>query len=630
MRSAIFNQISASLSGVDTLKLFGSVDKQSALLQKSQLKTTKWSVYTNAQDFIQEVNSYTWPFSSQDWEKFMAGLAEYSCNKYSTKCLLRTAIHENASVSLVNYKQVCGGIPCESAIAYIRIVGKIMILYPRSRVIRSIALGLLARMYKNAKVLTQADTELYAPHVALAFEMLSQKTRDEGSVQGAIGIIVSIYKTRRHVVRAYVTQMKCDTMLIVFGIQDEFSENDGVMRMCNKISNIFLPVWHAVASSANTTTRLPIDIIVDSMRQNSGSRVHLQLGSQQLHDLSQMNFNTVKISHRNMVFVSKMINDINMKLPRPTESERVYNLWTFLHLCVCTPESFDSFQLVFGVDYLMRSLMSFVTDQDNMLGSNADCITRCLSQICFFIQRSVNGPNPDIKHQFLEADGISTFMATITNQCHSSNTQYDAPLCLTCISIMLHIFVTCPEMMIKYLLMSTRHGQLVPVRFSYGVDFKNAGQNKTLHDFLWTGLGHMLNKDIHIATDVQNMRTMEHTVVFLFEISKYWDLIRDDITTSMANILSCAKRCTLVFGNRIPTVQTIHINAHACLAFMQQMVYTMDSMIENYTHGMVLHNMPLSVHSKVAEEYMALTKPYREVGTKLFAFTFSPVHVEST
>lgn len=598
MRTAIFNQISASPSGVDTLKRFGSVDTLSALIQKNEFKTEKWCVYTDAKAFTEQVNCYEWPFSSQNWDTFMEGLATYSCNKHSTKCLLQKAIHKNGSVGFVNYKEVCWNIEDQSAIAYIRIVREIMILHPDSRAIRSIALGLLARMYKTATKPTPADIELYAEHVALAFEILSHKTRDEECIQGAIGIIVSIYKTRSHVVRAYVTNNQCDTMLIVFSIQDEFSGNDGVMRMCNKISKIFLPVWHAVASSANTTTRLPIDIIVDSMRQNSGSYDHLKLGSQQLHDLSQMNFNNVKISHRNMVFVSKMINDINMRLPRPTESERVDNLWTFLHLCVRTPESFASFQLVFGVDYLLRSLMNFVADQDNMSDSNAGCITRCLSKICNFIQRSVNGPNQDIMRQFLEADGISTLMATITNQCHNNDTKHDAPLCLSCISIMLHIFVTSPEMMIQYLLMSSRHGQLVPIRFSYGVDFENTGHNKTLHEFLWTGLDHMLNKDIYIATDVQNMKMIENTVVLLFHISKYWDLVRDDITTSMANILSSAKRCTQVFGHGVPLLQ-----------FMQQMVFTMDSMIVNYTRGMVLHNMCL--HSEVAEEYVALTQPYR-------------------
>ena len=622
LRAMIFRQIPASLAGLETCKMFGSVDKKGALIQKEQAKTERWTRYDNAQLFVKEVEAYDWPFSSDDWARFMTGLATHCCDENSTARLLNIATHEKGSVGPVNYKEACREMRRASAVAHMRIVTQVMELYPRNLVIRNVGLGLLARLHKKPKILTEADTELYEPHAALAFEMLLHKKRDADSVKAAMGMIVSINNSRREVVREYVARTGCDIMLVVFDVQDEFCGNDGVMCMCNKISQVFLPIWQVPPSLADTETRLPMDVIMDTMRQHSGSSVHLQLGSQQLHDLSLMNFNTVKISHPNMVFVSKMINDVNMKLPRPTETERVYNLWTFLHLCVRTPASLRSFQHVFRVDFLMRSLMSFVADPDNMVRSDAGSLTRCLVHICNFIQHFVN--DADNMHPFLEADGISTLMTTIVNQCHGSNSQHDASPRAICISILLQVFVEIPEIMMSYLLMSSRSGQLVPIKFSYGVYFRNAGHNQTLHDFLWTSLGGMLGKDVQIAADAQHMRMVENTVVFLFEISKYWDLVRDDIAKSMPAVLAAAKQCVLVYGHRIPTVHTSHIDLRLCVAFLQQVVRVMDSILLNYAHGMTVHDMPLSEHSRLVGEYLALTGPYRDCDNNALALVFSP------
>jgi len=79
-----------------------------------------------------------------------------------------------------------------------------------------------------------------------------------------------------------------------------------------------------------------------------------------------------------------------------------------------------------------------------------------------------------------------------------------------------------------------------------------------------------------------------------------------------------------VYGHRIPTVHTSHIDLRLCVAFLQQVVRVMDSILLNYAHGMTVHDMPLSEHSRLVGEYLALTGPYRDCDNNALALVFSP------
>jgi len=635
VRGMISEHIPVTREGLVSFTMFGMTDQRGRNIRQKKWNDVNWSKFADGQFFLKHIQHYDRPFSGHHWTFFMDRLATNYRNEESTECLMKFVTGEEDYHGPVHYEEVCGEIRNASTVDNIRIITKVMQTHPRNTVIQNVTLGILAQMYTYQGVSTSDANDMYQLHVQLAFEILLQKKRDVESVKCVILILVSIQKIHAATVKNYVTKTGYDIMLMVFDIQDEWSERKSLISTCDTISRVFLPTWQAPPSLPETTTRLPIDIIIDYMRQNSDSRTHLQVGSQQLLDLSQKNSDTITLSCQHMQFISKLIDDVNIRIPCLTEDNRVYNLWTFLHLCICNPESFYNFKLVFGVDFLLRSMRYFIMVFDSFTKPPDVLLlyTECLSHICNMMERFVNEPNTNNMQLFLEANPISTFMETIGTEYHSSNSEQNIPSCSICISILLQILVNSPGIMLKYISMPSRNGQIVPIKFSYGVQVHAVGKNQTLHRFLWTSLRRMLNKDTEIARESSHMRMVDNTmIILLLEMSKYWDLVHNDITKCLKRILVYAEQCVLVFGNHITAMPTAMPTAHMTLAvsgvYLHRIVSTMDSILLNYSLGMTTHNMPLSVHSTVVEQYLALTKPYREHGANSLAVVFNLVHAQ--
>ena len=620
IRGLISKQFPVTLEGSYPFTMFGMVDKMGLKIRKDQSNGAAWSAYTNAQPFLREVENYRWRFSRENWTHFLAGLGDHCTNEYSTENMMRLVINSEDPLGPVDYNEVCREIRIPSTVADIATMTRVIQMHPRNTMIRNVGLGVLAQMYKFQTASTPDAEDMYEMHVALAIEILLHEKRDAEPVKSAILILVAIQKIHAASVRKYVSATGHDIMWIVFGVLDVFSGNKSVVSTCDAISQVFLPTWQAPPPSAATAFRLPIDIIFDYMRQNSGCRVHLRVGSQQLHDLSQKNFDTVAVSHTHMRFVLRLIDDINMRLPPSRDEKRVFNLWTFLHLCVGNQTSLCSFRRVFRVDVLLQSLRYFMIEPYNMIKRNSTTLTTCITQICEMVMMFVNEPHTNNMEQFLEADAISTFMETIVNQRHHDRGQLDTPPCAICIEILLRVFENIPEIMFRFLCMPSRNGQIIPLKFSYGVEVGEVGHNQTLHGFLVDGLRDMLNKDIMVFTDPQHMTMVENSFRLLLEISQYWDLVRDDVTNSLSTILVCAHRCMIVFKRSITTARINYALVEKIVHFRNTTVQMIDAIVFNYMRGMPREQMLLEVNGGGVRTYMAKTAQHRASNALLLAF----------
>jgi hypothetical protein len=630
VRGMISGQIPVTREGLVPFTMFGMIDKRGWKIRQEQWKDVRWSDFTDGQFFLKHIQDYPRPFSGNDWTLFMDGLDTNYGNEDSTESLMNYVIGQDDPHGIVRYEEVCGQIRVASTVDNIRLITNVMQTHPRNTVIQKVTLGILAQMYTYQGLAKPDANDIYQLNVRLAFEILLKTKRDVESLRCAILILVSIHKIHAATVKNYMTTTGHDLMLIVFDIQDECSKMKDLISTCDAISRVFLPTWQAPVSLPGITTRLPIDIIIDYMRQNSGSRTHLEVGSQQLHDLSQKNSDTITLSRQHMRFISKLIDDVNMGMPHSTEDERVYNLWTFLYLCIRNPESFYNFKHVFGVDFLLQSIRYFNKTYENFTKPPYVLLlyTDCLSHIFKMVQSFVNEPNTPNVLLLLEANPFSTFMQTIGTQYNSSRFDQTIPSCSICISILLQIFVNSPDIMLKYISMPYRNGQIVPIKFSYGVNLHIVGKNKTLHRFLWTSLCRMLNKENQIARESSHMGMVGNTMILLLEMSKYWDLVHNDITKCLNKILFCTQRFVSIFGNHITAMPIAHMNLAVSGVYLHEIVSTMDSIILNYSLGMTTHNMELSTHSTVVEQYLTLTKLYREDGANSLAVVFNCVHAQ--
>jgi len=272
------------------------------------------------------------------------------------------------------------------------------------------------------------------------------------------------------------------------------------------------------------------------------------------------------------------------------------------------------------VDILMQSLRFFMIEPYNMIKRNATVVTKSITQICGMVLMLVNEPPTSNMERFLEADAISTFMETIVNQLHYDKDKLDSPACGICIAILLQVFQKIPQIMLGFLCMPSRNGQIVPLKFSYGVEVGEVGHNQTLHGFLVDGLRDMLNKDIMVFTDPQHMTMVENSFRLLLEISQYWDLVRDDVTNSLSTILVCAHRCMIVFKRSITTARINYALVEKIVHFRNTTVQTIDAIVFNYMRGMPREQMLLEVNGGGVRTYMAKTAQHRASNAHLLAF----------
>jgi hypothetical protein len=604
-RNVFTNQIRKSPEGLMTLQMSALVDKLGNAVAQQHATGDAWTRYVASVPFISEVSKYEWPLNQENWIRFMEIFADHHIVEYAVETLLHHVMY-NDDDDVFQYRYIFKSIGDASTPENIQLVANTLEIYPLNTRIQHMGCAMLSMMYRRNNGLFPRQIDNCAKHLQLALSCLNREPRDNNSVISAIYLIVAMHTMFQENVETCLEDQQCNIVLLVFDAQDDINQDDSLMRAYSMFCFRFLCSWKAPVLQAGTHPRMPFDVIIDCMRQNSESRYHISTGCMQLEQLSLCNSDTLDLSRQHIAFFSTLISQVNANTKQCVHVLRVYRLWNVLFDCVTRPAAFETFECVFKIPLLLQSL-SHLTSREGLENSvdegnmNPPKIAQCVDRILYFLRHALSEPSLENKRQFLETNGVAVLINVISYSYSMHMFQQFEAGQLACVNIFLDLFHDHENGLAAYLTRSARKGTTVLVEFMYSVS-GGVQVQRTFPNFLIDTLVRMNSMYAMVFTS-DTLLTIQGILNLLFALSHTGDFAQSDSRSLITKVLQVAHTI-------IPRVEA-QVHSLESSIFARELVMCMDSILLQYTRDLTPHNRALAVQSDDMQKYMQATAMHR-------------------
>jgi len=611
-RHALTQHIPLSPEGLQTLHMYGLVDRLGNAVSQQHAAGDVWTRYVASAPFLSEVGQFEWPLAANSWIRFMEIFAQHRDGEHQVEALLRRVFYLYGDV--LQYSYIFRSIGAASTPENIQLVASTLQMYPLNTEIQFIGCAMLSVMYFRNTGCVPGQLETCGAHLQLALSILTREHRDSRSLVAAIHLVVSMHFMFQQDVEVCLHAKQCNLVLLVFDAQDEINDDINLIHAYSMFCVRFLSTWTAPVLPPGPPGRLPLDIIIDCMRQNAESSMHIDTGCKQLELLSIRNAGTLAISQQHMAFLSTLVAQVNANTTRSVKALRVYPVWNMLFHCVTTPAAFATFRRAFKIPLLLQTLshLTLGDGEENSVDEEnprSPKIGQYVDRVLHFLRHVLNEPSLDKRRQFLENNGVGVLVDVVAYSYRKHMLRHCEAGRLACVDMFLDLFGTPEHQLVAYLTMPARRGATVPVNFTYsvagGAQVKSTFPNFLLDTLVYT------NSLYTIVFTADSLLMIQRILELLYALSQTGDLARSDGRTLITKLLQFAHEM-------IPRVQAqAHSLASSQLA--GKLVARMDSILLQYARYLTPLNRALAAQSDDMRQYLHTTAMHPARGTDFLA-----------